>query len=58
MAEDAGFEPAEDAGFEPAEPEGSMVFKTTALNHSANPPKNGTRNRTRTCDPLGVNQML
>ena len=29
---------AEDTGFEPADPYGSMVFKTTAFDHSANPP--------------------
>ena len=29
---------AEDVGFEPTEPCGSTVFKTAALNHSANPP--------------------
>ncbi len=29
---------AEDTGFEPAEPFGSTVFKTAAIDHSANPP--------------------
>ena len=29
---------AEDTGFEPAEALTSTVFKTAALNHSANPP--------------------
>ncbi len=32
---------AEDTGFEPADPFGSMVFKTTAFDHSANPPHLG-----------------
>ena len=31
---------AEDTGFEPAEPFGSTVFKTAAIDHSANPPQN------------------
>lgn len=31
---------AEDTGFEPAEPFGSTVFKTAAIDHSANPPLN------------------
>ena len=30
---------AEDTGFEPADPLRSMVFKTTAFDHSANPPR-------------------
>ena len=32
---------AEDTGFEPAEPFGSTVFKTAAIDHSANPPQEG-----------------
>ena len=30
---------AEDVGFEPTEPLGSTVFKTAAIDHSANLPK-------------------
>lgn len=30
---------AEGEGFEPPDPFGSVVFKTTALNHSATPPR-------------------
>ena len=30
-------------GFEPTEPLGSLVFKTRAFDHSATPPKQGSR---------------
>jgi len=30
---------AESEGFEPPEPRGSIVFKTTAIDHSANSPR-------------------
>lgn len=32
----------EGKGFEPLEPEGSAVFKTAAIDHSANPPNGGS----------------
>ena len=32
---------AEGEGFEPPKPFGSAVFKTAAIDHSANPPKRG-----------------
>ena len=34
-----GLSLAEDTGFEPAVPFSTTVFKTAALNHSANPPR-------------------
>ena len=33
------FYSAESEGFEPPEPRGSIVFKTTAIDHSANSPR-------------------
>ena len=36
---------AEDEGFEPPDPCGSTVFKTAAIDHSANPPKYATPKR-------------
>jgi hypothetical protein len=44
---------AEDVGFEPTEPFGSSVFKTAALNHSANLPYFGSGSRIRTDDLNG-----
>jgi hypothetical protein len=41
---------AEDVGFEPTEPFGPSVFKTVALNHSANLPYFGSGSRIRTDD--------
>ena len=48
---------AEDVGFEPTVPCGTLVFKTSAFDHSANLPSGASR-RTRTADHLITNQKL
>lgn len=47
---------AESEGFEPPAPCRATVFKTAALDHSANSP--GVPGRSRTCDLLDRNQTL
>ena len=48
---------AEAQGFEPWEPFGSLVFKTSAIDHSAKLPI-GASSRFRTADPRRVKALL
>ena len=49
---------AEDEGFEPPDPCGSTVFKTAAIDHSANPPKYVSLPSRKTSTGTGAGKSL